>query len=65
MRAVHIVMNIVESNKENATTTIETNLLEILMAFTKDNNPVMEGVKKRAESALKRAAELELIKPAE
>ncbi len=65
MRAVHIVMNIVESGKENATTAIETNLLEILMAFTKDDNPAMEGVKRRAASTLKRATELELIKPAE
>ncbi|XP_038051819.1 protein unc-45 homolog B-like isoform X2 [Patiria miniata] len=63
-RGVHIVMSIIESSKENATVVVETNLLEILMAFSKDQTPAMDGVRSRAEQALKRATEWELIKPA-
>ena len=63
-RGVHIVMSLVESSKDNATAVVETNLLEILMAFAKDETSAMNGGQSRAESAFQRAAELGLIKPA-
>ncbi|XP_022088916.1 protein unc-45 homolog B-like [Acanthaster planci] len=63
MRGVHVVMSLIESSKENATTVVETNLLEIMMAFAKDETPAMKGVRSRAESALQQATEWGLIKP--
>ena len=65
IRAVHIIANMIDSNKEVATTVVETNLLEILMALQQDVANQPPGIKERVDFALKRAAEWKLIKPKE
>ncbi len=63
VRGVHIVANMIDSNKEVASTLMETNLLEILMALSQDTDQQTPGIKDRVDYALKRAAEWGLIKP--
>lgn len=53
-----------ESNKENATKIIETQMMEILMALTKLEEPAKSAVKERATYCLEKAAEWGIIEPA-
>ncbi|XP_071854047.1 protein unc-45 homolog B-like isoform X2 [Apostichopus japonicus] len=61
LRGVAIVSNIIDSNKENASKLMETELLEILMALSKLKEPGQMAVQERAAYSLERAAELGLI----
>ncbi|XP_072022397.1 LOW QUALITY PROTEIN: protein unc-45 homolog B-like [Amphiura filiformis] len=63
IRGVHIIANMIDSNKEVAAAVVQTSLLEILMALAQDTKLQSMGIKERVEFALKRAAEWELIKP--
>ncbi|XP_063960117.1 protein unc-45 homolog B-like [Lytechinus pictus] len=63
-RGVHIVAQIIESNEENAKKIVETNLLEVLMALTKDASPQNKRIATRAEEALDQAREWGLIQRA-
>ncbi|XP_797752.4 protein unc-45 homolog B [Strongylocentrotus purpuratus] len=63
-RGVHIVSSIIESKKENAKKIVETNLLEVLMALTKDDSPENKRIAARAEEALDQAREWGLIQKA-
>lgn len=63
-RGVHIVSNVIESKKENAKKIVETNLLEVLMALTKDDSPENKRIAARAEEALDQAREWGLIQKA-
>lgn len=64
LRGIVIVTNIVESNKENATKIIETQMMEILMALAKLEEPARSAVKERATYCLEKAAEWGIIEPA-
>ncbi|RMX47151.1 hypothetical protein pdam_00016209 [Pocillopora damicornis] len=61
-RGAHIAANMISANKDIATKLIESEILEILMVFSKDNDPDMSMVKACAERALETAVELNLIK---
>lgn len=61
-RGAHIAANMISTNKDIATKLIESEILEILMVFSKDNDPDMSMVKACAERALETAVELNLIK---
>lgn len=64
LRGIVIVLNIMESNKENATKIIETQIMEILMALSKLEEPAKSAVKERAAYCLEKAAEWGIIEPA-
>lgn len=64
-RGVSIVRNMIESAKENAEKLIETDVMEILMALTKIQDPDKEKVVKISEEALKLAQEWGVIKKPE
>lgn len=61
-RGAHIAANMIASNKEIATKLIESEVLEILMVFSKDTDPEMSMVRACAERALESAVEMKLIK---
>ncbi|BFZ11471.1 hypothetical protein BsWGS_14510 [Bradybaena similaris] len=60
-RACHIIMNIVMANKELASLVVDSPLLEILMAVSRQNNPLEEQATKAAQSTLEKAVEYGLI----
>jgi len=62
-RGAHIAANMIASDKEIATKVIESEVLEVLMVFSKDTDPEMSMVRACAERALETAVELNLIKP--
>ncbi|PFX12542.1 Protein unc-45-like A [Stylophora pistillata] len=61
-RGAHIAANMIAANKDIAAKVIESEILEILMVFSKDSNPDMSMVRACAERALMTAVELNLIK---
>ncbi|XP_033096200.1 protein unc-45 homolog B-like isoform X2 [Anneissia japonica] len=61
-RTCHTLANIVESNKLNASKIVETSLLEILMALSKDEKPEMLPVRNQLDRLFKKAVEFELIR---
>lgn len=61
-RGAHIAANMIAANKDIAAKLIESEILEILMVFSKDSNPDMSMVRACAERALTTAVELNLIK---
>lgn len=61
-RGAHIAANMIASNKEIATKLIDSEVLEILMVFSKDEDPEMSMVRACAERALQSAVEMKLIK---
>ena len=63
-RGVHIVANIIESNRENAERIVDTNLLEVLMALAKDESSENKKIANRAEEALNQAREWGFIQKA-
>ncbi|KAJ7389086.1 hypothetical protein OS493_033669 [Desmophyllum pertusum] len=60
-RGAHIAANMIASNKEIATKMIESEVLEILMVFSKDTDPETSMIRECAERALESAVELKLI----
>ncbi|XP_074607020.1 protein unc-45 homolog B-like isoform X1 [Acropora palmata] len=61
-RGAHIAANMIASNKDIATKIIESEVLEILMVFSNDEDPEMSMVRACAERALEIAEGLSLIK---
>lgn len=61
-RGAHIAANMIASNKDIATKIIESEVLEILMVFSKDEDPEMSMIRACAERALETAEGLNLIK---
>jgi len=61
-RGVVIVLNMMKSTKDVAAKLIETDIMEILMALSKNDNVQSEKVKELASAALDAAAEWNLIK---
>lgn len=61
-RAVAIVQNVIESNKDNAEELMGSQVMEILMALTLVHDEGKEKVRERAEKCLRRAEELKVIK---
>lgn len=61
-RGAHIAANMIASNKEIATKIIESEILEVLMVFSKDTDPEMSMARECAERALQAAVEMNLIK---
>ncbi|XP_005094603.1 protein unc-45 homolog B isoform X2 [Aplysia californica] len=61
-RACHVVMNLVLAGEDTARLVVESPLLEILMAVSKDTDPQAESAKKAADAALAKAVEYGLIK---
>ncbi|XP_041361777.1 protein unc-45 homolog B-like [Gigantopelta aegis] len=62
-RGCHILMNLMASDKEIAEKIVNSEMLEVLMAITKIEDPDRQLAKKCAEQALETAVEFELIKP--
>ncbi|XP_076753558.1 unc-45 myosin chaperone [Xylocopa sonorina] len=61
-RGIVIVSNMMKSTKEVATRMIETDVMEILMALTKDDSVQNKQIKELAAKALEAAAEWNLIR---
>lgn len=61
-RAVAIVQNVIESNKDNAEELMDSQVMEILMALTLVHDEGKEKVRERAEKCLRLAEELKVIK---
>ncbi|KAL6433119.1 hypothetical protein ACFW04_006404 [Cataglyphis niger] len=61
-RGVVIVLNMMRSTKDVAAKLIETDIMEILMALSKNNNVENNKIKELASTALDAAAEWKLIK---
>ncbi|XP_050453184.1 protein unc-45 homolog B [Cataglyphis hispanica] len=61
-RGVVIVLNMMRSTKDVAAKLIETDIMEILMALSKNNNVENNKIKELASTALDVAAEWKLIK---
>lgn len=61
-RGAHIAANMIASNKDIATKIIESEVLEILMVFSKDTDPESSMIRTCAERALEAAVEMNLIK---
>nr|XP_033331369.1 protein unc-45 homolog B [Megalopta genalis]XP_033331370.1 protein unc-45 homolog B [Megalopta genalis] len=63
-RGIVIVLNMMKSTKDVAARLIETDVMEILMALTKNESAENKKIKELASSALEAAAEWKLIKTA-
>ncbi|XP_078050884.1 unc-45 myosin chaperone isoform X1 [Augochlora pura] len=63
-RGIVIVLNMIKSNKDVAAKVIETDVMEILMALTKNESIENKKIKEIASSALEAAAEWKLIRTA-
>lgn len=61
-RGVLIVQNMMKCTKDVATKLIDTDIMEILMALSKNDNEQTEKVRQLASAALEAAAEWKLIK---
>lgn len=61
-RGVVIVLNMIKSTKEVAAKLIETDIMEILMALSKNDNIQNKKIRELASTALDAAAEWKLIK---
>ena len=64
-RGVYILANMMAADKEIAEQLVTSNILEVLMALSKLNDPQRKAAALIAEQALKKAEEWNLIKPAE
>ena len=62
-RGVHIIHNLVDSDKDIAKRIIESPMLELLMALTIMEDPARTAAKDAAAETLERAVEHGLIKP--
>lgn len=60
-RGIVIVLNMIRSTKDVAARLIDTDIMEILMALSKDDNVQNEKIRQLASTALEAAAEWKLI----
>ena len=62
-RGIYTVMNMIAADKEIAAKIVEGQLLEVLMAVSRFEEPEKSLIKECAEAALQKLTEYELIKP--
>ncbi|GAB1600206.1 protein unc-45 homolog B-like [Argonauta hians] len=62
-RGIYVITNMIKVEKDIAANIIESQLLEVLMAVSKFDDPAKGMIRECAEAALQKAAEYELIKP--
>ncbi|CAI9720409.1 protein unc-45 homolog B-like [Octopus vulgaris] len=64
-RGIYIITNMIRAEKDIAANIIESQILEVLMAVSKFEDSEKTMIRECAEAALLKAAEYELIKPAQ
>lgn len=62
-RGCHLLMNMMEGGEDVAKKIVETNLLEIMMALSKLDDPSKKSIQQCVNTALETAVNLKLIKP--